>query len=149
MGLILFSSGISGVCCSRLLFGIIQVLRSGLLGLKRIVVLQPQKTLPVPREFLFKEKQSVPNKFSSSNVDMKSPISDIHLPSGSVQAKNSLSSPYGSPNGYIVTLDLQTGSGGSSSVTATYNAPMPSATMPTRTGYTFGPKSHSSRGYVK
>ena len=36
-----------------------------------------------------------------------------------------------------VTLDRQSGTGGSSSVTATYGSAMPSATMPTRTGYTF------------
>jgi len=40
-------------------------------------------------------------------------------------------------NKYTVTLDQQGGSGGSSSVQATYNANMPAATMPTRTGYTF------------
>ena len=45
---------------------------------------------------------------------------------------------YGEPNTYMVTLDPQEGSGGSASVTATYNAAMPPATMPTRTGYTFG-----------
>ncbi len=45
---------------------------------------------------------------------------------------------YGEPNTYMVTLDQQSGSGGTPSVTATYNAAMPSATMPTRTGYTFG-----------
>ena len=39
---------------------------------------------------------------------------------------------------YTVTLDKQSGSGGSSSVTATYAAAMPTATMPTRTGYAFG-----------
>lgn len=37
-----------------------------------------------------------------------------------------------------VTLDKQSGSGGTNSVTATYDAAMPSATMPTRTGYDFG-----------
>lgn len=37
-----------------------------------------------------------------------------------------------------ITLDQQSGSGGSSSVTATVGSSMPSATMPTRTGYTFG-----------
>lgn len=41
-------------------------------------------------------------------------------------------------NTYTVTLDKQSGTGGSSSVTATYGSAMPSATMPTRTGYTFG-----------
>ncbi len=42
------------------------------------------------------------------------------------------------PNTYTVTFNMQNGSGGSSSVTATYDSAMPSATMPTRTGYTFG-----------
>lgn len=37
-----------------------------------------------------------------------------------------------------ITLDLQGGSDGSTSVTATVGSAMPSATMPTRTGYTFG-----------
>ena len=39
---------------------------------------------------------------------------------------------------YTVSFDKQSGSGGSNSVTATYGSAMPSATMPTRTGYTFG-----------
>lgn len=39
---------------------------------------------------------------------------------------------------YTVTFDLQGGSGGSSSVTATYNSALPSIGRPTRTGYTFG-----------
>lgn len=38
---------------------------------------------------------------------------------------------------YTVTLDANGGSGGTASVTATYGSAMPSATMPTRTGYTF------------
>ncbi len=37
-----------------------------------------------------------------------------------------------------VTLDLQSGSDGDEEVTATFDAAMPSATMPTRLGYTFG-----------
>ena len=41
-------------------------------------------------------------------------------------------------NQYTVTLDKQEGTGGSNSVTATYNSAMPSMTKPTRTGYTFG-----------
>ena len=45
---------------------------------------------------------------------------------------------YGEPNTYRVDLDRQSGSGGSSYVTATYDAAMPSANMPTRTGYEFG-----------
>ena len=46
--------------------------------------------------------------------------------------------PFWTANTYTVTLNQQSGSGGTSSVTATYNSAMPSATMPTRTGYTFG-----------
>ena len=42
------------------------------------------------------------------------------------------------PKTYTVTLNPQGGTGGSASVTATYDAAMPSATMPTKTGYTFG-----------
>ena len=38
---------------------------------------------------------------------------------------------------YDVTLNPQSGTGGTTSVTATYGAAMPSATMPTRNGYTF------------
>lgn len=41
-------------------------------------------------------------------------------------------------NTYTVTLNQQNGSGGTSSVTATYAAALPSVTVPTRTGYTFG-----------
>ena len=40
-------------------------------------------------------------------------------------------------NKYTVTFDKQSGTGGSNSVSATYGSAMPSATMPTRTGYTF------------
>ncbi|MBO7079645.1 MAG: InlB B-repeat-containing protein, partial [Bacilli bacterium] len=40
-------------------------------------------------------------------------------------------------NQYTVTFNKQNGTGGSNSVTATYDSAMPSATMPTRTGYTF------------
>ncbi len=41
-------------------------------------------------------------------------------------------------NTYTVTLDKQSGTGGTGSVTATYDSAMPSAEAPTRTGYTFG-----------
>ena len=41
-------------------------------------------------------------------------------------------------NTYTVTFDKQSGTGGSNSVTATYGSAMPSMTIPTRTGYTFG-----------
>ncbi len=40
-------------------------------------------------------------------------------------------------NKYTVTFDKQNGTGGSNNVSATFDAAMPSATMPTRTGYTF------------
>ena len=38
---------------------------------------------------------------------------------------------------YTVTFDQQGGNGGTTSATATFDANMPAATMPTRTGYTF------------
>ena len=44
----------------------------------------------------------------------------------------------GSGQTYIITFDKQSGSGGTSSVTATYGSAMPSITVPTRSGYTFG-----------
>ncbi|HQH30505.1 MAG TPA: InlB B-repeat-containing protein, partial [Spirochaetota bacterium] len=40
-------------------------------------------------------------------------------------------------NTYTITFDKQSGTGGTDSVTATYGAAMPTATKPTRTGYTF------------
>ena len=39
---------------------------------------------------------------------------------------------------YTVTLDAQSGSGGTPSVDAKYDSPMPDAVMPERTGYAFG-----------
>lgn len=42
------------------------------------------------------------------------------------------------PNTYTVTLDQQSGSGGSASAFATFGTAMPTAIAPTRTGYTFG-----------
>jgi len=41
------------------------------------------------------------------------------------------------PATYTVTLNRNNGSGGTSSVTATFGSPMPSATAPTQNGYTF------------
>ena len=41
------------------------------------------------------------------------------------------------PEQYTVTLNRQSGTGGTSSVTATYAAAMPDINVPTRTGYTF------------
>ena len=52
-------------------------------------------------------------------------------------------------NTYTVTLDRQSGSGGSGSVTATYASNMPSATMPTRTGYTFNGYFDAASGGTK
>ncbi len=43
----------------------------------------------------------------------------------------------GVPKTSTVTLDRQSGRGGTSSTTATYDAAMPAITLPTRTGYTF------------
>ena len=40
-------------------------------------------------------------------------------------------------NNYTVTFDKQSGTGGSNSVSATYDSAMPSASAPTRSGYTF------------
>lgn len=40
-------------------------------------------------------------------------------------------------NSYSVTLDRQSGTTGSTAITPTFDSAMPSATMPTRTGYTF------------
>ena len=41
------------------------------------------------------------------------------------------------PNTYTVTFDKQDGTGGTNSVTATYDSAMPSASAPTRSGYIF------------
>lgn len=38
----------------------------------------------------------------------------------------------------VVTLDQQDGAGGTASITATYGSPMPSITVPTRSGFMFG-----------
>ncbi len=39
---------------------------------------------------------------------------------------------------YTLTLDRQSGTGGSATATATYNATVPNISIPTRNGYTFG-----------
>ena len=52
-------------------------------------------------------------------------------------------------NKYTVTLNQQSGSGGSSSVQATYGSAMPSATMPTRAGYTFNGYFDAASGGTK
>ncbi len=46
-------------------------------------------------------------------------------------------SEYWVANEYTVTLDNQSGTGGTNSVTATYDSAMPSASAPTRSGYIF------------
>ena len=52
-------------------------------------------------------------------------------------------------NTYTVNFNKQNGTGGSASVTATYNANMPTATMPTRTGYTFNGYFDAASGGTK
>ena len=56
-------------------------------------------------------------------------------------------------NTYTVTLNQQSGTNGSGSVTATYNKAIPNITVPTRTGYTFGGYYTSTNGggtqYIK
>jgi len=52
-------------------------------------------------------------------------------------------------NKYTVTLNQQSGTGGSASVQATYGSAMPSATMPTRTGYTFNGYFDAASGGTK
>ena len=49
-------------------------------------------------------------------------------------------------NTYTVNLDMQAGSAGTAQVTATFDSAMPSATAPTRTGYTFGGYYTSANG---
>ena len=49
-------------------------------------------------------------------------------------------------NTYTVTLNQNSGIGGTASVTATYNSNMPNAIMPTRTGYTFAGYYDASSG---
>ena len=44
----------------------------------------------------------------------------------------------GTSNTYIITLDLQGGTGGSLTVTATYGSPIPTISVPVRPGYVFG-----------
>lgn len=53
------------------------------------------------------------------------------------------------PEQYTVTLNKQSGTGGPSSVTATYAAAMPTITPPTRTGYTFNGYFDATSGGTK
>ncbi|MGM9877320.1 MAG: InlB B-repeat-containing protein [Bacilli bacterium] len=52
-------------------------------------------------------------------------------------ASNTTLYAYWTANKYTITFDMQSGSGGTSSIAATYNSAMPTITLPTRTGYTF------------
>jgi len=52
-------------------------------------------------------------------------------------------------NTYEVTLNANGGTGGTASVTATYGSAMPSATMPTRTGFTFAGYYDATSGGTK
>ena len=52
-------------------------------------------------------------------------------------------------NTYDVTLDPQSGTGGTTSVTATYGSEMPAITKPTRTGYTFNGYFDATSGGTK
>jgi uncharacterized repeat protein (TIGR02543 family) len=47
---------------------------------------------------------------------------------------------------YTITLNKDGGTGGSSTVTGTYGSAMPSVTVPTKTGYTFGGYYTSTNG---
>lgn len=59
-------------------------------------------------------------------------------PAGYTISGNGTATPSCTANKYTVTLNKQSGTGGSDSVQVTYNAAMPGATMPTRAGYVFG-----------
>ena len=57
---------------------------------------------------------------------------------GSVITGDIVVTASGVAKSYMVSLDMQGGSMGSASVTATYDSAMPAITLPLRTGYTFG-----------
>ncbi len=66
--------------------------------------------------------------------------SGTHYDAGATYSGNAAMSLYAewTANAYTVTFDKQSGTGGSSSVNATYGSAMPAANAPTRAGYTFG-----------
>ena len=64
------------------------------------------------------------------------PQTSVSIAKGSIGNKSYIAN--WTANQYTVTLDKQEGTGGTSSVTATYASAMPTITVPTRTGYTFG-----------
>jgi len=57
---------------------------------------------------------------------------------GYAQTSDDVVITVGIPSSYTVTFDKQNGSGGSDGVTAAFAGAMPTATAPTREGYTFG-----------
>ena len=75
--------------------------------------------------------------FKGWEVNGKSPaVKNLTLGATAYKSDISLEATW-TVNQYQVTLDRQSGSGGTSSATATYDAAMPAITLPTRTGYTF------------
>ena len=75
--------------------------------------------------------------FKGWKVNGKSPaVKNLTLGATAYKSDISLEATW-TVNQYQVTLDRQSGSGGTSSATATYDAAMPAITLPSRTGYTF------------
>ena len=74
---------------------------------------------------------------NGNNYTFTMPTKDVKI---TVEAK---------PEQYTVTLNKQSGEGGTSSVTATYAAAMPTITPPTRTGYTFNGYFDATSGGTK
>ncbi|NCC14479.1 MAG: hypothetical protein EOM32_14035, partial [Spirochaetia bacterium] len=72
--------------------------------------------------------------FSGSAFTIGNEVTEILL--GSTQDKTLYAK--WTANSCAVTFDKQSGTGGSDTVSATYDATMPSAVVPTKTGYTFG-----------
>lgn len=77
--------------------------------------------------------------YTFSRWNTKSDNTGIGYSSGGSYTSNSSATLYAiwTANKYTVTLNANGGSGGTGSVSATYAANMPSATMPTRSGYKF------------
>lgn len=81
------------------------------------------------------------NKFHQDDTDSNTTncVTTKRLNGGTEITNNKTITLYANwqPNTYTVTFDKQNGSGGSNSVTATYNSAMPSISVPTRPGYSF------------
>ena len=75
----------------------------------------------------------------NSSTNSTNPVTTQRLNGGTQITANVTKTLYVNwvANKYTVTLNANGGNGGTASVTATYNSAMPSATMPTRAGYTF------------